>query len=82
VSKFKSSHILNVHNEQKYSLEGGGSTAADVEICSRNKKSVENFLKSFNKMINKAKNLIENENSLNLEKIVLNNLILFPLFKF
>ena len=56
--------------EQKYSLEGFGSTTPDVEIYSKNKKTYDNFFTKYNKILNKIKNLLENENTLKIQEIV------------
>jgi hypothetical protein len=57
-------------NDQKYSLEARGSTTPDADIVTRKKKSIENFFISYNKMMNKIKNLLEHENTQKIEDMV------------
>jgi hypothetical protein len=69
VFKIKNNKTLNKY-EQKNSLEGGGSTTPDADIFSRKKKTYENFIISYNKLIHKIDNLINHDNTQKLEEIV------------
>lgn len=54
----------NNTNDQKYSLEAGGSTAADVDIISQQKKSFENFFESYDLIMKKMNKLLKNEDKI------------------
>jgi hypothetical protein len=55
---------FSIPEHQKNSLEGGVSTAADVDIINRHKKSIVSFYESFNKMKNKMKKLYDQQTNL------------------
>ncbi len=58
-------------DDQKNSLEGGGSTTPDVDNITKKKQTIDNFIVSYNKLIGKVQKLIQKENVKKLEEIVI-----------